>query len=209
MAAPRYPVPAARVRAEVEFSRSRFLCTLTRVESAADAQAFVRELRAEFPDATHHCWAFIAGPPGSTSQIGLSDDGEPHGTAGRPMLTVLTHCGVGEIAAVVTRYYGGTNLGTGGLVKAYSAAVQAALAELRTMERVERTELMVTVSYAQLSAVKHQLGACEATVTSEAFGEEVVLHVQLPVEREEQFRAAVGNATAGQGSVGPRRREPI
>ena len=201
MTAPRYPVPADRARAEVEFSRSRFLCTLSRAETAADAQWLVRELRSEFPDATHHCWAFIAGPPGSTSQIGLSDDGEPHGTAGRPMLTVLTHCGVGEIAAVVTRYYGGTNLGTGGLVKAYSAAVQAALAALRTMERVELMELTVTVSYALLSAVRHHLPACEATVVDEQFAEDVVLRVQLPVEREAQFRAAVGNATAGQGII--------
>jgi uncharacterized YigZ family protein len=201
----RYPVPAARARAEVVFDRSRFICTLARVETPEWAQALLREIREEFADATHNCWAYVAGPPGSTSHIGLSDDGEPHGTAGRPMLTVLTHCGVGEIAAVVTRYYGGTNLGTGGLVKAYSAAVQAALDELRTEERVERMELTVTVSYAQLSAVRHQLPACEATVTDEQFGEAVVMRVQLPVEREVQLRAAVGNATAGQGIISPGR----
>jgi uncharacterized YigZ family protein len=197
----RYPVPAARARAEVVFDRSRFICTLARVETPESAQALLRELRAEFADATHNCWAYVAGPPGSTSHIGLSDDGEPHGTAGRPMLTVLTHCGVGEIAAIVTRYYGGTNLGTGGLVKAYSAAVQAALSTLRTVERVERIALTVRVGYAHLSPLRHQLAACEAVICDERFGEDVEVCVELPVEREAQFRAAVGNATAGQGVV--------
>jgi putative IMPACT (imprinted ancient) family translation regulator len=103
MAAPhRYPIPADRARAEDLIDRSRFICSVARAETAADAQAFIREISAEFPDATHHCWAYVAGPPGSTTHIGMSDDGEPHGTAGRPMLTVLLHANLGEVVAVVT-----------------------------------------------------------------------------------------------------------
>src|SRR4051812_12319940 len=143
--ADRYSIPAARHRTEQTIERSRFICTLARVQAAADAHVFVREMNEEFADATHNCWAFVAGPPGSANQIGMSDDGEPHGTAGRPMLTVLTHCGVGEIAAVVTRYYGGTKLGTGGLVKAYGGAVQHALLTLPTRERVDRVDVELTV----------------------------------------------------------------
>ncbi len=198
----RYPIPAARCRAEVVIDRSRFICTIERAASPEEAQAFIREMRAAFPDATHNCWAFVAGPPGSTARIGMSDDGEPHGTAGRPMLTVLSHCGVGEIAAVVTRYYGGTNLGTGGLVRAYSAAVQAALEMLSTRERVEVTELTVTVSYAHLSAVRRALPECEATVLSETFAEDVTLRMSVPVAREAMLRTLLGNATGGQAAFG-------
>lgn len=205
--AARYPVPAARVRAEVVFDRSRFLCTLERAETPEAAQALVRALRQEFPDATHHCWAFVAGPPGSTARIGLSDDGEPHGTAGRPMLTVLSHCGVGEIAAVVTRYYGGTNLGTGGLVRAYSAAVQAALAVLQITERIDSVEFEVCVSYAHHASVRRQLLACEGAIIDEQFADDVRVRVMVPTEREAELVAGVGNTTGGQAIVREVRRD--
>ncbi|MEP7001819.1 MAG: YigZ family protein, partial [bacterium] len=157
--AERYPVPANRHRAEQLIERSRFICTVQRASTPADAQAFIRELNAEFSDATHNCWAYIAGPPGSTNRVGMSDDGEPHGTAGRPMLTVLTHSGVGEIVAVVTRYYGGTKLGTGGLVKAYGGAVQRALESLPRAERVDYVEVTLSIAYASIDTVQQLLPA--------------------------------------------------
>lgn len=193
----RYPVPADRCRADLSIDRSRFICTLVRAATPAEAQAFIREMNAEFPDATHNCWAYVAGAPGSTTQIGMSDDGEPHGTAGRPMLTVLLHSGVGEIAAVVTRYFGGTKLGTGGLVKAYSASVQAALDVLSRVERVDYGELSLSISYAQIAAVRHLLLALEGEVLDEAFAESVTMRVRVPLERMPALRAAVGNATNG------------
>jgi uncharacterized YigZ family protein len=119
----RYPIPSARHRVEQVIDRSRFICTVAPVSTVDEAQIFVREVQREFADATHNCWAYVVGAPGSSDRIGLSDDGEPHGTAGRPMFTVLQHADVGDVAAVVTRYYGGIKLGTGGLVKAYSGAV--------------------------------------------------------------------------------------
>ena len=100
----RYPIPAGEHRAQQEISRSRFIATIAPAATVEDAQAFIARMRAEFPDATHNCWAFVVGPPGSTGRVGMSDDGEPHGTAGRPMLTVLLHSGVGAGAAVGTRY---------------------------------------------------------------------------------------------------------
>src|SRR5471030_2975861 len=154
---PRYPVPAARHRVEQSIERSRFLCTIQRAGTSEHAHAFIKELNAEFPDATHNCWAFVAGAPGDTNHIGMSDDGEPHGTAGRPMLTVLLHSGVGEIAAVVTRYYGGTKLGTGGLVKAYGGTVQLALEALPLAERVDYVDLAVTFGYPSITVVQQLL----------------------------------------------------
>ncbi len=158
----------------------------------------IRSMNAEFPDATHNCWAYVIGAPGSTARIGMSDDGEPHGTAGRPMLTVLLHSGIGEIVAVVTRYYGGTKLGTGGLVRAYSAAVQAALEALTTIERVEYAEVSVVFGYDRISAVLHLLPTYEAVVTTEAFTESVTMSLRVPRQHETALRAALGNATQGQ-----------
>jgi len=129
----RYAIPASRHRAEQVIDRSRFICSLASATSPDEAHAFIHEMNVEFPDASHNCWAFVLGPAGSTDRIGMTDDGEPHGTAGRPMLTVLTHSGVGDIAAVVTRYFGGTKLGTGGLVKAYSTASTCLASDTKPM----------------------------------------------------------------------------
>lgn len=114
------------------------------------------------------------------------------------MLTVVLHSGVGELVAVVTRYYGGTKLGTGGLARAYSAAVQAALADLVTREKVEYASLSVAVSYAHFSAVQHLLPSHEAEVTAERFGEAVDLDVRVPAPALAALRAAIGDATHGQ-----------
>ena len=202
MSAPdRYPIPAARHRAEQVIERSRFICTIERVTQPDDAHAFVREMNTEFTDATHNCWAFIAGSPGSTNRIGLSDDGEPHGTAGRPMLTVLTHSGVGDIAAVVTRYYGGTKLGTGGLVKAYGGAVQHALLTLPRGERIERVDVELTIAYPHISAVQQVLAAYEAEILNQQFDADVMFKLRMPAINLEPVRAAVADATRGEGRM--------
>src|SRR5690606_18399846 len=143
----RYLIPAGLHRVEQEIKRSRFIASIAHCASRADAEQFVQQMRAEFADAAHNCWAYIAGPPGSQMHIGMSDDGEPKGTAGRPILTVLTHCEVGEIAAVVTRYFGGTKLGTGGLTRAYGGSVKLALTSLPTTQRIEWRALVVTIDY--------------------------------------------------------------
>jgi len=197
----RYPVPARRHRVEEEVRRSRFIATVQRVESPAAATAFVREVQAEFADATHNCWAYVAGPPGSTGAIGMSDDGEPHGTAGRPMLTVLLHGGVGDVAAVVTRYYGGVKLGTGGLARAYGGAVQQALATLPLAERVTYAHLTVAADYAAVSALQQLFAAHEAEVLADAYAAEVRWTLRLPAERLAAFRSAVMDATRGRALV--------
>ena len=134
-----YPVPDLPPGefhlAEETIKRSRFIVTVGRAASPEAAYAFVERIRAEHAQATHNCWAFNAGAPGSTAQVGASDDGEPKGTAGRPMLTALLHSGVGETAVVVTRYFGGILLGTGGLVRAYQGSVKLGLETLPTRMR--------------------------------------------------------------------------
>lgn len=203
MTSARYLVPGARHRAEQMIDRSRFICTLERVASALEAQGFLREMNDEFADATHNCWAYLIGAPGSTDRIGMSDAGEPHGTAGRPMLTVLQHSGVGDIAAIVTRYYGGTNLGTGGLVKAYGGTVQLALATMPRVERIDYTELSVAVGYESISAVQQLLPRFESSSLGEDYGEKATFRLRVPVANAESLRAALLDATSGRAELLP------
>lgn len=195
--AKRYAVPAATHRVEQEASRSRFIATIGRASTVDEAQAFIRAVAAEFPDATHNCWAYVVGPPGDTGRIGMSDAGEPHGTAGRPMLNALLHAMVGDVVAVVTRYYGGTKLGTGGLVRAYGGGVQAALSTLPTIERIDYVSLTVTVDYATLTALHQLCAGCEAEILSQDFAEKVRVSLKVPDEHADRFRAALLDATRG------------
>lgn len=197
----RYPVPAARYVVEQVIDRSRFRCTIERVRSTEDAQAFVKEMQATYPEATHNCWAYVVGAPGSTDRIGLSDDGEPHGTAGRPMFTVLAHSGIGEIAAVVTRWYGGIKLGTGGLVKAYGGAVQEAIAALPTIERVDTATVQFEVGYAQVGAVLQGLPAVHAEVLDQSFAVDATFTVRLPREDVPALASLVQGLTRGAGQL--------
>ncbi len=196
-----YPVPAALHRIEQVIDRSRFICTIARASSTEDAQAFIRDMNTTYADATHNCWAYVVGAPGSTDRIGMSDDGEPHGTAGRPMLTVLQHCGVGEIVAVVTRYYGGTKLGTGGLVKAYGGAVQEALASLPTEMRVDAVTATFEVGYHLVGAVQQLLPTVKAEVLSQEFGVHATFTVKLPRSEAPALEGALGNLTRGSATL--------
>ncbi len=201
MAASRYFVPAGTHRVADEIRRSRFITTLARAASVAEAQLFIQQVRDEFPDATHHCWAYVVGPPGTTAQIGMSDDGEPHGTAGRPMLNALLHADVGDVAAVVTRYYGGTNLGTGGLVRAYGGGVIRALETLPRIERIAFVAVSVALDYARVSAFEQILPAFEARVDGRRFEAVVTFDLRIPDSQIEPFRAAVLDLTRGQSHV--------
>ena len=199
--ADRYPIPAGQHRTREEISRSRFITTLGPAPTVEDAQAFLARRRGEFPDATHNCWAYVVGPPGSTGRVGMSDDGEPHGTAGRPMLTALLHSGVGDVVAVVTRYYGGTKLGTGGLVRAYGGCVQRALETLARAERVSWVDCVLTIGYGDVTVVQQLIAAHEGRVAAEAYAADVTYTVTLPDSRRDAFLAAVLDATRGQALV--------
>lgn len=197
----RYPIPADRHRVEEEIRRSRFITTVAHTPTATDARAFINDMRAEFSDASHNCWAYVAGPPGSTAQVGMSDDGEPHGTAGKPMLTVLLHSGVGEICAVVTRYFGGTLLGKGGLVKAYSGGVQLALASMKMAERVPSATLMVVVAYGAVTPLQRILKDFEVETLAEEYEVDVTYQFKLPLEHIAGFSAKISDMTNGDALI--------
>lgn len=201
MTAGRYHFPARAVRVEEEIKRSRFITSLAPAPTVEAARAVIAAVSAEFADANHNCWAYVVGPPGSTAQVGMSDAGEPHGTAGRPMLNVLLHSGVGDIVAVVTRYFGGALLGTGGLVKAYSGGVQLALASLPTVERIPRAEVTVVVGYSAVTPLQRLLPQYEVEVFQQEFETDATFRLRLPQERLEAFSAALIELTNGQALV--------
>lgn len=198
---PRYRVPAQIVRVEDRIEKSRFIASAARAQSSEDARAFVDTLRAEFPDATHHCFAFVAGPPGSSAAIGCSDDGEPAGTAGRPMLSVLLNGGVGEIVVVVTRYFGGVKLGKGGLVRAYTGAVQHALRAMKTVERVTLLDARVVVAYTHVDTVRRAIERAGGGIVGEEFGADVAFQVQVPDDRRDALERELLDVTAGTARI--------
>lgn len=194
----RYLIPATTHRVEEEILRSRFITTVAYTPTVEAARSFIAQVSTEFADASHNCWAYVIGAPGSTGQIGLSDDGEPHGTAGRPMLTVLLHSRVGDLTAVVTRYFGGTLLGKGGLVKAYSGGVQLALQTLPTLERIPKTAITVVIDYAAVTPLLRLLPAFAAEILSHEFATDVTYQIKLPSSQSEPFQQAVIELTNGQ-----------
>lgn len=201
----RYQVPALGPgevhRAEETIRRSRFIVTIARVSSTEEAKAFVERIRAEHASATHNCWAFNAGAPGDTAQVGASDDGEPKGTAGRPMLTALLHSGVGEIAAVVTRYYGGILLGTGGLVRAYQGSVKLGLETLPLTVREEMQRFVISVEPHQAGDVQHWLRESGGRILSSDFRFDASFDVLVPKENAEAFARRITEATSGEALV--------
>lgn len=196
-----YAIPEAAARIQQEHRRSLFITILDHAPEPARAQAVIQQVREEFADAHHHCWAFVAGPPGSSTHVGYSDDGEPHGSAGKPMLNVLLHSRVGEIVGVTTRYFGGTKLGIGGLMRAYTGGVQAALLTLPTIQKIQEIHLQVTVAYADLPVCQHNFGRFAARIEAVNYTEQVCLHIILPVYRQAEFVRWLTDLTRGQSTI--------
>jgi uncharacterized YigZ family protein len=189
--------------AEIEVKRSRFLCTLERVEDEPAARAVVDRLRRQHWDARHHCSAFVLGPVGDGQVERSSDDGEPAGTAGAPMLEVLRGRGVSDVVAVVTRGFGGTLLGAGGLVRAYGDAVRAGLDSTGTLRRDLVRELVLDVDHADAGRVESELRARGIVVLDTVYAARVALRLGVPPADEQRLHALVAELTAGTAAAVP------
>lgn len=202
-----YLIPAQGVVFEEEIKKSRFITYLAHTPTVEAAKAFVLQIKEKHHDARHNCWAFVAGRPEDSMKWGFSDDGEPSGTAGKPILAQLTGSGVGEITAVVTRYYGGIRLGTGGLVKAYGGGVQQALTVLQTKEKIITSELTVSCAYNQLSLVETLMAECDAQQIDAVYADGVTLTIVLDRRQVDTFCAKLTNRSGGQVEASPRSAE--
>ena len=192
----RYLIPAEQTRAEIIVVNSRFIATAAPVFSVDEAKAFVARIRAEFADASHNVPVFVVGH-GSSVVSHCSDDGEPSGTAGRPALAVLQGSGLGNVAVVVTRYFGGTKLGTGGLVRAYSEAVREVLRSLPLAEKVPTHTVMIALPYAWLERVRLAVAEFHGEILDEEFAGDVTLTARFAAERFPAFRDALLDRSAG------------
>lgn len=199
----RYPVPLAGMdspwRTELTIRKSLFITRSFRCDDAAKVKDFIAGLRQQEADASHHCWAFVAGPPGDSARIGCSDDGEPHGTAGKPMLNMLLHGGIGQICAVTSRWFGGIKLGTGGLSRAYQDSVRVNLENIPIVELVPRETWTVLTDYQYLDALKRSLLEIEAEILSEKYMDRVELALSVPMEKADLLTARlalISNGTA-------------
>ena len=193
---PRYPIPAEQTRSEIEVLKSRFIATMAPVFSVEEARAFVQQMKAEFSDASHNVPAFLVGY-GASVTAHCTDDGEPSGTAGRPMLAVLQGSGLGDVAVVVTRYWGGTKLGTGGLVRAYGDAVREVLAIVPRAEKVPTHTVMLAMPYSHLERVRLLSAENKGLILDEEFGVDITLTAQFEVERFDAFQTALGEMSHG------------
>ncbi len=197
MSSPRYPIPAQETRVETTVVNSRFVCTVAEARTAEEAQHFIKRVKAELADASSHAYAYHVGFGASVTD-GCNDGGEPGGTAGKPMLAVLQGSGLGDVAAVVTRYFGGTKLGTGGLVRAFSGALKAALDVLPRAERVERKSFTLEMPYARYDQIKRLINIHHGEINSEDFAAHVTLALTFIEDDVSAFAQAVQDLSAGQ-----------
>jgi uncharacterized YigZ family protein len=189
-------IPLEEVRGEILVVNSRFIASLGPVFSVEEAKAFIARIRHEFPDASHNVPAYLVGC-GSSVTAHCSDDGEPSGTAGRPALSVLQGSGLGDVAVVVTRYFGGTKLGTGGLVRAYSDSVRSVLGLVRRAQKIPVQTVMVALPYYLFEQTRLLVTAQHGEVLDQEFAADVTLTVRFPVERMAHFQAALRELSNG------------
>lgn len=197
-----YPTPSSEVRIEMQVVNSRFIATLAPASSVEEARTFIDRVRTEFADATHNVPVYIIGQ-GASVIAHSSDDGEPSGTAGRPALAVLQGSGVGDVAVVVTRYFGGTKLGTGGLVRAYSDAVRQVLGVAPLARRVPTHTLLVVSPYPLFERVRLLISNAGGEILDEDFTADVTITTRFPREEVPAFQSRLMELSAGklQGEI--------
>jgi len=195
-----YQVPAKVHQVELEIKRSKFLTFAAPAVNRQEADDFIRSLRGQHPQANHVCWAYIAGDPNTTIRS-MSDDGEPSGTAGMPMLKVLEHSGYGNILVAVVRYFGGTKLGTGGLQRAYSDAVSMVLTDLPMQLKVDRTSLQLTYDYTHDGNISRLLERYDVEGIEPSYAQQVTLFIAIASSELSTFKTEVTNITAGNVEV--------
>jgi uncharacterized YigZ family protein len=191
-----YSVPLTQIRREHMVVNSRFIATLAPAFSIDEARAFMAKIKKEFADATHNVPVYIIGG-GNTVTEYFSDDGEPAGTSGKPALAVLRGSGLGDAALVITRYFGGTLLGTGGLVKAYTESAQSVVNAVGRGQRVPVHVVMLAIPYNLLERVRLLAARHSAEILGEDFAGEITLTIQIPLSDFEAFQLGLRELSAG------------
>ncbi len=177
-----YPVPAGVLERETVVRKSRFIARVAPVAHRDEVKSLAQQAWQDHPEARHVCWAYQIGPPGSAAEAGMNDDGEPSGTAGKPILNVIQHKDMGDVAVVVIRYFGGIRLGAGGLVRAYAGAAESVLSVVERQQNQAMAELVVNLPFAMEQPLRHWCHQNGAEPAQADYGEGVTLTVLLPEE---------------------------
>ena len=196
-----YTILAAAIESATEEKNSDFLTFLHPVNSREEAMAFIDHYRKTYPDANHVCWAYVIGNTRQPLTQAFSDDGEPSGTAGKPMLHVLTERDVGNSLAVVVRYFGGVKLGAGGLVRAYSAAVSTAVNGAELVAVTPKVQLQIIIDFARETKIRHIVNQHQGQILNVHYAASVTLDISLPVAHAQLFAQQVINETAGDAII--------
>ncbi len=197
-----YRVPRHRARFEQEIDRSRFIGIVAPVSTADEAENELRELRVEFRDATHLCWAYVLGDPDSGPKMRFDDAREPTGTAGRPILNVLQRRKIGDALLVVVRYFGGTKLGAGGLVRAYSGTASRVLDQVELSPRIPRVPLPVRLDYSDEQSARRILDRLGIEIVSADYARGVVLTISASPEESAAVVEEISEMTSGRARFG-------
>lgn len=184
-----YPVPAGFLERETEIRKSRFIARVVPVSSRDEVKTWLEQAHKDHPDARHICWAYQIGRPGSAEEAGMNDDGEPSGTAGKPILSVIQHKDMGNVLVMVIRYFGGVKLGAGGLVRAYAGATEAVLSAVDRVVQQPTARVTVSMAFADEQPLRHWCEQHSALVDRVEYGVGVTVTISLPEEWNDVFTA--------------------
>lgn len=181
-----YKVPKTAINYEEMVKKSRFIVDIANTPDLESAKNFIAEIKLKYPDARHHCWAHVAGVPNGSHVLGFSDDGEPNGTAGKPMLNVLVGSGLGDITAIVTRYFGGIKLGTGGLVRAYGGSLNKAMQSLEIIDKIPELTIVGNSEYGHQAIIEQVLQTYTIVDMDKQFDDKVRWQVKMDARHADE-----------------------
>ena len=192
-----YQVPKSNFRTEIEIKKSRFIANLYPATTRTAALSHLETVRNEFSSANHHCWAYILGDPGKNCSAASDDDGEPSGTAGRPILNVLQHKEAGDTIIIVSRYFGGIKLGAGGLVRAYSRAAQGAIEVSQFCWFEKSVSVKVGFEFSFENMIRHWVHSNQSNIINVAYSAKVDMEIEIPKSKLMDFEKYLQNNNIG------------
>ena len=196
-----YNIPSETTRYEQEIKKSRFIAYAANAATPEAAHDFINQIKKKYPDARHVCWAFVAGQPGNTTQVSFSDDGEPNGTAGMPMLNVLKHGETGDTVVTVVRYFGGIKLGTGGLARAYSSSVTAVLNLLPLQLKVAMIPVSFSAAFSLEDPIRRSLITAGVENPDVQYNDQLNIKCDVPKNNFSDLKITLSDISRGQINI--------
>jgi uncharacterized YigZ family protein len=196
-----YLIPTANILIQEEIKHSRFISLLFHCPHPHNMKLALTDIKQQYPGASHYCYAFVSGSPENTIDMGASDDGEPSGSAGKPMLACLQGANMGELGVIVVRYFGGTKLGVGGLVRAYTSGIKQGLTQIQTQVKHLRYPASLVCHYAQLMDIEYLVAQHDGELIDKVFTNKVEIHFELAKSHYQAFNQALATLTQGQLKV--------